>query len=128
MQIQSRSFSSPNPVSLSDSVRELFGNKNSKVVFCLNDSTIDGIDTSWIWDSNLSSLKGFENKIYVTSTRFDDMALRLKYAGVNPCLIVMDEVVKNALQCCFWELEKEENLIVLTTPSVVDEVYNAFKK
>lgn len=117
-----------NPVSLSESVRELYGNKTTKVVFCLNDAHCDGVDTSWIWDANLNSLQGFENKVYVTSNRFDDMALRLKYAGVNPCLMIMDGVIKNALQCCFWELEQNETLLVLTTSSMVDEVYNAFKK
>ena len=73
-------------------------NKNTKVVFCLNDAEEDGHDTSWIWDANFNSISYFENKIYVSANRFDDIALRLKYANVNPSLIVMDGSMRNAIQ------------------------------
>ena len=116
-----------NPTSLSEALRELFANKNTKVVFCLNDANKDGIDTSWIWDANFEAMRGFENKIYVTSNRFDDMALRLKYANINPCLIIMDSTLKNALQSCFWDLEENENMLVLTTPSLENEVRNILR-
>ena len=117
-----------NPTSLSEAIRELWGEKNVKVVFCLSDASKDGVDTSWIWDSNFKAFEGFENKIYVSSNRFDDLALRLKYANVNPCLISMDSSIKSAIQCCFWELEKNEKMLILTTPSDLDEVYRSIKK
>lgn len=117
-----------NPTSLSVALRELYGNKNTKVVFCLNDEIQDGVDTTWIWDANLNCLSYFENKIYVSGNRFDDMALRLKYSNVNPSLIIMDASVKNAIQCCYWDLENHESMLVLTTPSLCDEVYEVLKK
>ena len=117
-----------NPVSLSVALRELYASKNKKVVFCLNDNEQDGIDASWIWDANFNSVSFFENKIYVSANRFDDMALRLKYANVNPSLIVMEGSVRNAIQCCYWELEKNETMLILTTPSLIDEVYEILKK
>ena len=113
-----------NPTSLSESIRELHGAKNIKVVFCLADTILDGVDTSWIWDSNFEALRGFENKIYITSSRFDDMALRLKYAQVNPCLMVMDSNIKSAIDCCYYELEKNETMLILTTPSEIDKIYD----
>ena len=116
-----------NPVSLSETTRELFGNKNSKAIFCLSDEFEDGLDTSWIWGANLESVRGFENKVYVCSNRFDDMALRLKYAGVNPCLIIMDNSVKNAIKTCYWDAEEDENIIIFATPSTLDEVYRTLK-
>lgn len=112
-----------NPTSLSCSLRELYANKNTKVVFCLKDSIKDGNDTSWIWDANFNALTGFENKIYVCANRFDDMALRIKYSGVNPSLMIMDSSVKNAIQCCYWELEKNETMLILTTPSLIEDIY-----
>ena len=117
-----------NAVSLSEAARELYANKNSKVIFCLSDDIQDGLDTSWIWGANLESVRNFENKIYVCSNRFDDMALRLKYAGVNPCLIIMDNSIKNTLKSCYWEAEEDENIVVFCTPSVVDEVYKTLLK
>ena len=117
-----------NPVSLTNAVRELFANKITKVVFALSDTLQDGVDTSWIWDANFDSLRGFENKIYVTSNRFDDMALRLKQAGVNPSLIIMEGSLKNAINCCYWELEKHENMMIISTPSLTNEIYDILKK
>lgn len=117
-----------NPTSLSLALRELYATKNTKIVFCLNDETQDGIDTSWIWDANFNSVSYFENKIYVTGNRFDDMALRLKYANVNPSLIIMEGSIKNAIQCCYWELEKNETMLILSTPSLIDSIYEILKK
>ena len=117
-----------NSVSLSETVRELNGNKEIKAIFCLNDKRIDGLDTGWIWDSNLDLIKNFENKIYVCGNRFDDMALRLKYAGVNPCLIIMDNSIKNSVKCCYWEAEENENIIIFAVPSAVNEIYGTLLK
>jgi len=117
-----------NQVALSEAAKEAFGSKKTKVVFCLNDDSQDGIDTSWIWDSNLHSFKNFENKVYVSSNRFDDMALRLKYAGVNPCLIIMNLSVKSAIECCYFDLDKDENILVLTVPSKIKSVFQAIKQ
>lgn len=117
-----------NPVSLTNAIRELYGNKVTKAIFCLDDDILSGKDTSWIWDANFNSLSCFENKVYVCSNRFDDMALRLKYANVNPSLIVMEGSIKNAIQCCYWELEKDETMLILATPSLIDEIYDILKK
>ena len=117
-----------NPVSLSENLRELYYTKNNKLVFCLNDAPIDGVDTSWIWDANFSALSGFENKIFVCGNRFDDMALRLKYSGVNPTLIVMDQSISHAIECCFWDLDEGESMFIITTESIVNEVKNSIKK
>lgn len=117
-----------NPTSLCVALRELYAKKNAKVVFCLSDDYLDGIDTSWIWDANFQALNGFENKIYVCANRFDDMALRLKYANVNPNLIVMDNSIKNAIKCCYWDLEKNETMLIISTPSLIGEIYDILKK
>ena len=55
-------------------------------VCCLNDNTGDGTDVSWIWDAGfekLSKLKELLGDIYVAGIRRDDMAVRLKYAGIE---------------------------------------------
>ena len=117
-----------NPVSLSESLRELVGTKNQKLVFALNDENTDGDDTSWIWDSNFNSLKNFENRIYVCSNRNDDMALRMKYAGINPSLISMNDSIKNSVKCCFYELEQGERMIIFASPSLINDIYNILDK
>ncbi len=118
-----------NPTSLSCAVSELEKEKNTKLIICFSDNPKkDGKDTSWIWDSNFKALEGFENKIYIASNRADDMALRLKYANVNPALIVMDSDIRSAVECCYYDLEEKDTMMILTTPSLIDEVYRVLAK
>ncbi len=116
-----------NSTSFSEAALETYGTKNKKLLFVFDSDYEDGIDTSWIWEANLNCLNNFENRIYVTGRRYDDMALRLKYAGVNPSLITMDNQVKNSINCCYWSLEKNEEMLIFVVPSMVREVYKYLK-
>lgn len=49
----------------------------------LNDHTADGHDVSWIWDADFELLAGRARRITCSGTRAEEMALRLKYAGVE---------------------------------------------
>lgn len=56
----------------------------------LNDKYADGTDISWIWDVDFEALAGAEAKvrgIVASGVRAQDMALRLKYAGVPEALV-----------------------------------------
>ncbi|MFV0499160.1 MAG: MurT ligase domain-containing protein [Bacilli bacterium] len=52
------------------------------VLFILNDNFVDGIDISWIWDADFELLKN-NYEFFVAGLRKEDMALRLKYAGIS---------------------------------------------
>jgi UDP-N-acetylmuramyl tripeptide synthase len=49
----------------------------------LNDRTADGHDVSWIWDADFELLAGRVRRAVCSGTRAPDLALRLKYAGVQ---------------------------------------------
>ena len=49
----------------------------------LNDRTADGRDVSWIWDADFEVLAGRVRRATCTGTRAEEMALRLKYAGLD---------------------------------------------
>jgi UDP-N-acetylmuramyl tripeptide synthase len=49
----------------------------------LNDRIADGRDISWIWDADFEVLRGHVRKVTCTGTRAEEMALRLKYAGID---------------------------------------------
>ena len=51
--------------------------------FALNDNDADGRDVSWIWDSDFTPLKEKCKNVYTFGTRSLDMALRLKYDGIE---------------------------------------------
>lgn len=117
-----------NPVSLTQNLSYLYKNNNTKVVFVLDNKIQDGIDTAWIWDSNFDCMKDFENRIYITGQRLDDMALKIKYSNVNPTLIIMEESIKTALKCCFYELKENEDMLILTCPSKIKEIKDIIGK
>jgi lipid II isoglutaminyl synthase (glutamine-hydrolysing) len=49
----------------------------------LNDRIADGRDVSWIWDADFEVLAGRVRRATCTGTRAEEMALRLKYAGID---------------------------------------------
>jgi UDP-N-acetylmuramyl tripeptide synthase len=53
----------------------------------LNDNTADGHDVSWIWDADFELLEGSVRRAVCSGTRAPEMAVRLKYAGVDPGVI-----------------------------------------
>ncbi len=49
----------------------------------LNDKIADGRDVSWIWDADFELLAGRVRRVTCSGTRAEEMALRLKYAGID---------------------------------------------
>jgi UDP-N-acetylmuramyl tripeptide synthase len=50
----------------------------------LNDNIADGRDVSWIWDADFELLAGRVRSATCSGTRAAELAVRLKYAGVQP--------------------------------------------
>ena len=50
----------------------------------LNDRIADGRDVSWVWDADWEVLVGRVRRMTCSGTRAAELALRLKYAGVEP--------------------------------------------
>jgi lipid II isoglutaminyl synthase (glutamine-hydrolysing) len=63
----------------------------------LNDRIADGRDVSWIWDADFEVLAGRVRKATCSGTRAEEMALRLKYAGIDPAAIAVDRHVGRSL-------------------------------
>jgi UDP-N-acetylmuramyl tripeptide synthase len=63
----------------------------------LNDHTADGHDVSWIWDADFEQLAARIRMITCSGTRAADLAARLKYAGLDPTRIRVQEDLRSAL-------------------------------
>src|SRR5205814_792514 len=63
----------------------------------LNDRIADGRDVSWIWDADFEVLAGRVRHATCSGTRAEEMALRLKYAGVGPTSISVERDLGHAL-------------------------------
>ena len=56
----------------------------------LNDRIADGRDVSWIWDADFELLAGRVRRAMCSGTRAEEMALRLKYAGIDAHVVDVD--------------------------------------
>jgi lipid II isoglutaminyl synthase (glutamine-hydrolysing) len=63
----------------------------------LNDNTADGRDVSWIWDADFELLAGRLRRVTCAGTRAAELAVRLKYAGIEPARIHVRDDLAAAL-------------------------------
>lgn len=81
-----------NPTGLNQIIQTyLLKERERLLVFIINDNFADGRDISWLWDAALEDLRGYKGKILVGGTRAYDMALRLKYAGLEDVSVESEE-------------------------------------
>ena len=79
----------------------------------LNDNIADGRDISWVWDADFELLAGRVRRVTCSGTRAAELALRLKYAGVEPERLVVVPELAAALDEA--RLEGEGTLFALPT-------------
>jgi lipid II isoglutaminyl synthase (glutamine-hydrolysing) len=53
---------------------------------------------SWIWDADFELLAGRVRRVTCSGTRAPELALRLKYAGIDPARIRVQEDLPRALR------------------------------
>jgi lipid II isoglutaminyl synthase (glutamine-hydrolysing) len=63
----------------------------------LNDNVADGRDVSWIWDADFELLHGRVRHATCAGTRAPELAVRLKYAGIDPSRIAVQPDLARAL-------------------------------
>jgi lipid II isoglutaminyl synthase (glutamine-hydrolysing) len=64
----------------------------------LNDKIADGRDVSWIWDADFELLAGRVRRATCSGSRAPELALRLKYAGIDPARIHVQADLPSALR------------------------------
>jgi lipid II isoglutaminyl synthase (glutamine-hydrolysing) len=89
-----------NPAGVNLTISEvLYAEKEQQVVLFLNDLAYDGRDVSWIWDADYERLKREDVKrIICSGLRANDLALRMKYAGIEVDKIQVIESKEEAIE------------------------------
>lgn len=95
-----------NPTGFNEGLRALFYlDLPVDLLIAINDNDADGRDISWLWDVDFEMLEESHhhlNLIFCTGQRGEEMAVRLKYAGVPVDKIrvisKMEEAVRSVLQ------------------------------
>ncbi|MDD4170175.1 MAG: MurT ligase domain-containing protein [Desulfotomaculaceae bacterium] len=91
-----------NPTGFNQGIATLCAAEGIKNVFIIiNDSEADGRDISWLWDVDFESL-GADHRPYqcliCSGQRGEEMALRLKYAGVPVDRISVSKDIRSAIK------------------------------
>jgi lipid II isoglutaminyl synthase (glutamine-hydrolysing) len=68
------------------------------VLGVLNDKIADGRDVSWIWDADFELLSGRIRSVTCSGTRAPELAVRMKYAGIDPDRIRVQGDLRLALR------------------------------
>jgi UDP-N-acetylmuramyl tripeptide synthase len=87
----------------------------------LNDNIADGRDVSWIWDADFELLAHRVRRVTCSGTRAEEMALRLKYAGVDG-EIAVERDVGDSLDAAVADGDGGRPLIALPTYTAMLEL------
>lgn len=104
-----------NPVGASEVLKLVGGDPKGRLLIALNDNYADGRDVSWIWDACFEVLDGYSKPIVVSGVRASDMATRLKYAGVDPSQLIIEDDLKSAVRIALDKTPQDETLYILPT-------------
>jgi lipid II isoglutaminyl synthase (glutamine-hydrolysing) len=88
-----------NPAGFNEVLRTVLATGRLPVVLiAINDLTADGRDVSWLWDVDVEMLVAHAEHVIVTGIRAEDMAVRLRYAGLPEEAIEVEHAYDLALR------------------------------
>jgi len=88
----------------------------------LNDRTADGRDVSWVWDADWELLVPHVRRFTAAGTRAAELALRMKYAGLDPERIVVVDGTERALDAALADGAPGRPLYVVPTYTAMLEL------
>lgn len=117
-----------NPVGFNEILRTFVTGADAKnILIAINDNDADGRDVSWLWDVDFEMLADARSEgradaapFTVSGIRANDMAVRLKYAGLPVGRIIPDR--ERAIKTALEETPPGETLYVLPTYTAMLEI------
>lgn len=116
-----------NPAGASQTVKAVVEDKTARVLIAINDNLADGRDISWLWDAEFEPLKSLGGQVIVSGQRAEDMAVRMKYAGIEAERIIVVPKLEKALRQALNDTEADETLWVLPTYTCLLELQKIVK-
>ncbi len=104
--------------------------QNMQIAFLLNDKLADGTDVSWIWDVDFEKLNEVQQKIdnvYTSGIRAEDMAVRLKYAGVYTNKISIIKDYRDLLETGISKTPESHSFYILPTYTAMTKIRGILK-
>jgi UDP-N-acetylmuramyl tripeptide synthase len=105
-----------NPVGFTEVLRTVLAPPGARtLLIAINDQFADGTDVSWLWDVEFERLQERVNVAICSGLRAEDMAVRLKYAGVEPERIKIEGDLRRAIELALAAAEPTETVYALPT-------------
>jgi UDP-N-acetylmuramyl tripeptide synthase len=105
-----------NPVGFTEVLRTILTTPGRRtLMLAINDLFADGTDVSWLWDVEFELLADRVNVAVCSGIRAEDMAVRLKYAGVEPERIRVDNDLRRGMELALAAAEPTETVYLLPT-------------
>ena len=107
-----------NPAGATQALASCIKDPAARILIAINDNLADGRDISWLWDADfeqLSRLALADKSMVVSGQRAEDMAVRLKYAGIDAARINTVPKLALALRSALDSLEPGETLWLMPT-------------
>lgn len=118
-----------NPAGANEVLRTLVTDSAEKfdLVIALNDKIADGRDVSWVWDADFEILAGRIGTVVCSGTRAEEMALRVKYAGIDRGLISIEKDPVKAVEVAGGD-SSNRPLFVLPTYTALLNLHESLAK
>jgi UDP-N-acetylmuramyl tripeptide synthase len=105
-----------NPVGFTEVLRTILSTPGKRtLLIAINDLFADGTDVSWLWDVEFERLQERVNVAVCSGRRAEDMAVRLKYAGIETVRTRIEHDLQRALEHVLRSAEPNETIYVLPT-------------
>jgi len=121
-----------NPVGANEVLRTILSEKGKiNLLVAINDKYADGTDVSWLWDVDFEQLAFNKDKltsVTVSGLRAWDMAVRFKYAGLEPAQIQVEENTARAINQALEQTTAGNKLFILPTYTAMLEMRRFLNK
>jgi UDP-N-acetylmuramyl tripeptide synthase len=118
-----------NPVGFTEVLRTVVpADHGATLALFINDHFADGTDISWLWDVEFELLRGRAGAVVCSGTRAEDLAVRLKYAGLPEDRLLLESDPRRALEQALSRSEPGDTVYVLPTYTAMLEVRDLLRK
>lgn len=121
-----------NPVGANEVLRTILAQTDKiGLLVAINDKIADGTDVSWLWDVDFEQLSLISERlsnVTVSGLRAWDMAVRFKYAGLDPGQVQVEEDPAEAINRALKQTPPGGRLFILPTYTVMLEMRRALNK
>lgn len=106
----------------------LAGSDGGALALVLNDNAADGTDVSWIWDVEFEGLPFGDRPVVVGGSRAEDLAVRLKYAGIPTTAELLENDPAEAARAVARLTPPHRTSYVVATYTAMLAIRNAFAR